>query len=172
MNCGDLSVITDIFHLKRLSLSYAAQEDRVQCSAVDSADSSLKLWLTARLLNRLVPHLVGHPAASDPESAKLASPTNSIAADGNESAPVICEPGGIEVLVAEIELQFQDEGVCLTFNAAGRGERASLALFGTRLHMFTRGLQHCFERAGWPLEPFHTSTGHYASSSHEAATIH
>ena len=172
MKCGDLSVVTDILHLERLSLSYAEHEDRVQCSALDAEGSSVKLWLTARLLNRLVPHLVRHRVASGNEPAILASPTNSTAADGSELAPVICEPGCIEVLVAEIELQFQDEGVCLMFKEAGRCERASLALSGTQLQTFNRGLQHCFESAGWPLEPFSTNAGNNANSSYETATIH
>jgi len=157
--------------LTRLSLVYATDEDRVQLSGVDSEGTSLKLWLTARLVNLLVPQLVRHRAAFDTRFP-APCPTVSTSAEAQESAPIICEPGCREALVTEIELQFRDTGVLLIFKESFHGALASLALSGLELLRFNQGLQHCFEQAGWPLEPFYTDAGKFADGLYEVATIH
>ena len=157
--------------MTRLSLVYATDEDRVQLSGVDSEGTSLKLWLTARLVNLLVPQLVRHRAALDTRFP-APCPTVSTSAEAQESAPIICEPGCREALVTEIELQFRDTGVLLIFKESFHGALASLALSGLELLRFNQGLQHCFEQAGWPLEPFYTDAGKFADGLYEVATIH
>ena len=172
MGCDAQPVVVDNLNLTRLSLVYAIEEDRVQLSAVDSEGTSLKLWLTARLVNLLVPQLVRHRAALGTRFPAPACPTVSTSAEAQQSAPVICEPGCREALVTEIELQFRDTGVFLIFKESFHGALASLALFGLELLRFNQGLQRCFEQAGWPLEPFYTDAGKFADGSNEATTIH
>lgn len=158
--------------LTRLSLIYAIDEDRVQLSAADAEGTSIKLWLTARLANLLVPHLVRHRAALNTKFLARTCPTASTSAEAQEPTPVICEPGCREALVTEIELQFRDTGVCLIFKDSFHDASASLALFGVELLRFNQGLQRCFEQAGWPLKAFYTGAEKFADSSYEVATIH
>ena len=158
--------------MTRLSLLYAIEEDRVQLSAVDAEGASLQLWLTARLVNLAVPHLVRHQAALETKFPAPACATVSTSAEAQEPAPVICEPGCREVLVTEIELQFRDSGICMIFKENFHGALASLSLIGLELLRFNQGLQHCFEQAGWPLEAFYTNAGQFAGRSCDVATIH
>ena len=49
--------------LHRLTTDYVEEEDRIRVSGASANGDTVVLWLTQRLLNRLVPHLTAWLAA-------------------------------------------------------------------------------------------------------------
>lgn len=53
------AVSSDHAALQRITTEYRAQEDRLCLTGERANGDAVVLWLTQRLLNRLVPHLTG-----------------------------------------------------------------------------------------------------------------
>ena len=51
--------MTDVGALQRITTEYVEREDRIRLTGELTDGSAVVLWLTQRLVNRLVPHLVG-----------------------------------------------------------------------------------------------------------------
>jgi len=79
--------------LARVTLGYSTEQDRVRLNGVDVDGKSLILWLTARLLNRLVPHLVERQADMHFSSQSSGSAvTADVASVAEEVNNVKCTP--------------------------------------------------------------------------------
>ncbi|MDA0892723.1 MAG: hypothetical protein O3C15_10455 [Proteobacteria bacterium] len=146
--------------LTKISLSYSVEEDRIRMDSVSSTGDLLRLWFTARLLNRLVPHLVAKQLNFQAENR--ASDDTRLAhgpVDPSDSTNVICGPEHPEVLVAAIGLSVQGEQIVLTFK---RGDGEKQAVFGlslSSLAQWNEGLKRCYQQAEWPQDTFRVEQG-------------
>lgn len=167
------SMKSDIPSLTRVKLSYIVAEDRIQLSGLDNRGRILKLWLTAKLLNLLVPHLVRRQAEFELQSSTTDSygtRTNPVGED--QQLIESCEHAYAEALVSEIRLRSRQMCVCLIFKDGYRGICASFTLSVDTLAAWNRGLKKCFEQAGWPLESFLLAAENPALAPNKAVTIH
>lgn len=158
-------------NLARVTLSYIIEEDRVQLAGEDAQGNNVKLWLTARLLTRLVPHLVQQQVALGSDQSVAVEPDVSDNTAGDD-ASVRCESGCPEALVTEIDLRFMQEGLILVFKEGTRRARASFVVPATSLPRWNQGLQTCFEQAGWPQEIFVPENDSSVAEPTGAVTIH
>ena len=148
-------MVENVPNLTRLTVTYVHEEDRMQFSGVDNDGRSLKLWLTARLLNRLMPHLVRQQIVFEEVNLLDADGCpDTRTSQGDSLVPVDCEVSGREVLVTEVDLQVQAQSVRLIFKEAPCNACATFTLSSAALPELNRGLQHCFQQAGWPGEFF------------------
>ena len=135
--------------LVRVSVRYSPEEDRVLMNGLGAQGDRIKLWFTARLLQRVVAHMT--------TVVNLRSVDNRGDADhGNDEAHqgISSESCADEVLVRTIDVKSSGGRLEQIYKDGQELERASLNLSQTELALWLRGLEKCFERAGWPLSVF------------------
>lgn len=162
--------------LQRLTTEYIDVEDRIRLAGEADSGETVQLWLTQRLLLRLLPLLFrwldSHPAVSG-ETA----PTADSGADSRESdpartealqrfaqqgaqdslestTPVRAEQAMLEWLVHEVDIGRGRNGVSLVFKPAVNppaNDTITLALEARALRQWLVILYRHFRTAGWPL---------------------
>ena len=167
MKAGLESQETYAPRLTRVTLAYNLEEDRLQVTGEDEQGETSVFWLTARLLLRLVPHLVWQ------QDSLAETPEASANADrhANKEAAVRRSESSPEVLVTAVDVTTSSDHVTLTFKGARGTVRATFALSAPALKGWLQGVKHCFEQAGWPQTVFHKERD-AASSEGLAVTIH
>lgn len=158
--------------LAKISLRYDQEEDRIRLDGADSNGETLTLWLTARLLNRLVPYLIDEQLGvcfSEPSS--LAFTPESIDTTAERDTAVHCLPGSPEILVAAIDLKISENQKVLIFKDGRAMRRALFCLSANALQLWTDGLSRCYAQAQWSQEVFRYS-GDSELGATAAITIH
>ena len=157
-----------------MTLRYCFEQDRLYLSGENECGQTIKLWLTLRLLSKLVPNLLLrlHGENSVPSNMPDLSSDDSESKKHSDDTSVLCAPGSPEALVTSIVLEFATDHLILIFKDAASAELASLALSTDSLLIWTRGLQKCFETAGWPLAAFVPKGAESIVRTAEAVTIH
>lgn len=175
-------------NLGRVTTVYVDVEDRFRLGGEAQGGQVLVLWLTQRLLCRLVPHLVqwldkraplqagSRPVAAAAQVMHVFAQQSAVARLSPQ-APVETTAAGQDWLVQKVDVATAEETVCLTFRSPGEGaEKASVTMDATHLRQWL-GIVHAqWRRAGWPpdvwpqwmLEP---SAGLSGSGS-EGAVLH
>jgi hypothetical protein len=167
----------DMPSLARVTLSYVAAEDRIQLCGLDTKGRTIRLWLTARLLTALVPHVLQRQAEFEAQRASSVSDTADPypvpdAGWEDERAAVTGEHAFSEVLISEIDLRLHHTGLSMVFKGGLEGACASFTLSANALAIWSRGLKGCFEQAGWPTEVFGRVSNEPALAARTAVTIH
>ncbi|MGE4340747.1 MAG: hypothetical protein AB7E55_33065 [Pigmentiphaga sp.] len=158
--------------LRRLTTQYLDTEDRIRLTG-ESADGDVwVLWLTQRMLQRLLsplfswldttvakpPRTHDGPApvpATDDEAEQRHHQAQRAAVSGHTAQPpVTAPPDTREILVHSIDLSHFPRGVRLTFKAAGPGTPPTvrLSLPTQALRQWLRVLYQQYRKAGWPLQ--------------------
>lgn len=149
-------------NLQRITTEYDPSEDRVRLTGSSEEEEARVLWLTQRLLNRLVPHLCQRlekeaPQRPGGERSLRAQLEQSFAqqrarAALSGQAPVQAPANVSAWRVDAVDLKFEAGGVRLTFKGALQADLAvlQLPLFGLRQWL---GILHGqYRRAAWPLQ--------------------
>ena len=141
--------------LQRITSEYVAQEDRVRVSGECANGSTVVLWLTQRILNRLVPHLVGWldgKAGAEPVAQVVQEFAQHTArAQLSAQAPVrAASAGAHSVLVHAVDMGFNGAGVALKFKDQADKVVACLQLQATPLRQWINILHDQYRQAGWP----------------------
>ena len=104
------------FKLVTITLRYSVEQDRVRLDGADNDGKTLTFWLTARLLNRLIPHLIRRQADTRFSARNAVSTTiEESESSGKKVDTVRCEPGSPEVLVASVDVSTLEERLLLVF---------------------------------------------------------
>lgn len=167
----------DAVAVTRASLTYNQTEDRVSLTCAVNNYECVVLWLTARLANRLVPHLC-QVVAQLPDASSLnsdqevmdndaAAPAESLENDATAGAvscsapeaPVVAEAGSVAWLVTAIDLTNGPMFVQLSFRDDQGQAPVLLSLAHSQLAQWSDGLKRCFVRASWSLGCWKTTTG-------------
>ena len=152
--------------LVTVTLTYSVMEDRVRLDGIDSEGETLTLWLTARLLSRLIPYL--QQQQPEKRSMHQVSP-RSVAAASQKTDAVQCSAGSPEVLVVSVDVRSRTGSICLSFKDIDHYQRATFVLSAETFDCWSSGLKQCFKRAGWPQDVFER----YSTIAEEAAiTVH
>jgi len=141
--------------LANITLGYSLEEDRLRLDGLGASGETITLWLTARLMNRLVPELIKRQTDMQLLIKKLASTdTEGTDLSAAESNAVQCAPGSPEILVASVDVSTRDDQLLLVFKDSEKAQRGIFVMPLSALQRWNRGLQKCFEQAGWSQSVF------------------
>lgn len=150
--------------LKRFTTQYDPAEDRVCLTGADEQGQTLRLWLTQRLLNRLVPHLCEalekQVAASTTRgmSQPLRSHIKQSFAQQHARAALPLQRSVVPAAdapqwrVETLDIKRTSRGVRLSFNGTAEAEQAVLDLPTTALRQWLGIVFEQYRRAGWPVQ--------------------
>ena len=141
--------------LTTITFGYSVEQDRVRLDGVDADGNTLTLWLTARLLNRLVPHLIERQTNMQFSAKGSRSETTDEAElSGEQANSVQRTPDSPEMLVASVDVSTRDDQLLLVFKDSEKAQGGIFVMPLSALQQWNRGLQQCFEQAGWPQSVF------------------
>lgn len=150
--------------LQRITTQFVDAEDRIRLAGEDAAADAVVLWLTQRLLNRLVAHLCAwleqripvdtHRYAAAAQAEVIQSFAQQAALAALEPQPPVQSKGqqSSTWLVHSVDIASGDQGVMLTFKAAAVGSPcATLTLQDQPLRQWLNILHDQYQKAEWPL---------------------
>ncbi len=145
--------------LERITTQYIEAEDRIRLSGSTRDGHSQVLWLTQRLLSRLLPRLLdalqpSAPAtrlASQPPQDEWQSWLQAAARDSlQQQAPVPTDNAQAVWLVHAINLSLSSEAVRVAFCDETGQERAELTMNPTVLRQWLSIVYEGWRKAEWP----------------------
>ena len=142
-----------VYKVERVTTVYSVTEDRILLSAEVMCGGSHKLWLTLRLLQRLVPVLLrtcnageqGHSISMAEQVFKQEKAKGEL----TRQPSVRVDEHSPEFLVNEVSFSAA-EGITLIFKSPGADQHA-LYLAATPLRQWLGILCQHYESAGWPM---------------------
>lgn len=164
--------------LQKITTQYVDREDRIRLAGETVPEQAVVLWLTQRLLQRLVPPLCQWLEQHSPvPPGSVASATRAEVAQGfaqqaalaelQPQAPVVAEAAETAWLVTAVDVQLQADGVQLVFRsdavpgaAPSQGtpvptpasEAVSLHIQAQPLRQWLAIVHGQVCEAGWPLD--------------------
>ena len=174
MRCQSNLQAEATLELTKITLRYNPEEDRLDLSGQDAQGKTIRLWLTLRLLLRLIPHFLQRQAISQSSCSERSDYNDIDASSSGSSAEmeVHCGPETSEVLVKAVDLRAERDHLILTFKDNLAQKRAAIILSADALGELNLGLKRCFKEAEWPHAIFiHTLDVTYDVNS-EAVTMH
>ena len=141
--------------LQRITTEYVEVEDRVRLTGEIEAADTVVLWLTRRLLDRLVPHLAlwlerRHGDVPRPDLL-LSFAQQAAQGSVTPQAPVPAWSTSRQWLVQAIDLQPGEEELRLVFKSA-EGESASMGFAATPLRQWLGIVHQAYLAAQWPRD--------------------
>jgi hypothetical protein len=137
--------------LQRLTTQYVDTEDRIRLAG-ENADGAVQVvWLTQRLLGRLVPAVCQHLAPGNDQHAELISSFRQQAAQAGlaPQAPVHAPAEATQAPILRVDLTPTQEGLYLVFHGE-HGEQASIVLPELVLRQWLVILRDQYRLAEWP----------------------
>ena len=152
--------------LQRITTEYVDSEDRIRLCGESAPNQTVVLWLTQRLLNRLVPHVLGWleqqtgasggVGADDVRAAAVNGFAQQAAVASMEhQSPVPAHTAQSEWLVHSVDVTVNPEVVRLTFKGQTRSDpsaqtlEASVTMQTRPLRQWLSILHEQCRRAGW-----------------------
>lgn len=142
--------------LHRITTDYDEAEDRIKLVGQYRPDKLAVIWLTQRLLRRLVPVLLERLQTAQPVGQSIAASVvqefaQQAARAQMQPLPSLQAPADAEAwLVKSIDIGNRQNGLQLVFKGAN-GEQATLKLEGQFLRHWLNILYDVCRKAGWPL---------------------
>ena len=149
-------------NIKRITSQYVVAEDRLRVAGVAEDGRALTLWLTQRLLNKLVATLCrglekhnGHSQNAGASQGLRSHVEQSFAqqramANFAYSAPVIAPVDSPQWRVDAADIAQGAGGVRLTFKGSEDSQRAELTLSAPDLRQWLTIVFSQYKRAEWP----------------------
>ena len=142
--------------LQRVTTEYVELEDRIRLKGALEDGGSLVLWLTRRMVERLLPHLVQW-LATQIQGSMDGELLQSFAQDAARAAitpqpPVVASEASRQSLVAVVDLQHNEQRMVLTFKDQEGGMQGQLALEATPLRQWLEIMQAGCLQAGWTMD--------------------
>ena len=140
--------------LQRIATDYHEEQDRLRLTGEDFQHTTTVLWLTQRLLGRMVPHLC-HWLEGQLGNAPLADVRQEMAQQQAQAqlapqVPVRADAQTPGTLVQSVDIQATSSGVVLVFKGAHAQVLASLRLQATPLRQWLAIVHAQFAQAQWP----------------------
>ena len=148
--------------LQRITSEYIEPEDRIRLVAITDAEKTLILWLTQRLLIRLITHFLGWLEKEAPEVARSSAIGNetksalqemaqqSAAAKLQEQSAVTANSDSAALLVKEIDIKMSEEVVLLVFKC-DEAWKAELSFTVQQLRQWLGMIHRLWRLAEWPV---------------------
>lgn len=160
--------------LQRLTTQFAAEEDRIRVSGEEVDGRIQVMWLSQRLLNRLVPALcdmLGRPQ-QDERVADMLNSFEQQAAQAQLTAqePVRPDAGSAAWLVTRVDLASTSQGTRLAFHGGG-GEQAAVVMPELGLRQWLSILRDQYQAAEWPLNAWPAWVGNDKVAAPDAGAM-
>jgi hypothetical protein len=165
--------------LIRLTTKYDVEQDRICISGEVKDGQAVVLWLTQRLLNRLVLHVSSKLELPEPTKVKPLSVQTQVqqsfaqqrarAQMPRQIPPVKPDERSPQWLVSKVDVKSGPDGVRLIFNGTDKNDQAAVGLPFTPLRQFLGILHDQYRLAGWATEMWPTWVGESALSSDQTA---
>jgi len=148
--------------LQRITSEYIESEDRIRLTAISNAEKTLILWLTQRLLIRLITHFLGWLEKDAPEIARSSAigqetksalqgmAQQSAATNLQEQPAVTANSNSAALLVKEIDIKMSEEAVLLVFKCDD-GQKAELSFTVQQLRQWLGMIHRLWRMAEWPV---------------------
>lgn len=151
----DLSMTDTIAILRRITTEYDEAEDRIRLVGECNAGTPVVLWLTQRLLQRLLPVMLERlhkPVGDDVLKAVVVQEFAQQAARARMTpqAPLRPSPETESWLVRTIDVASTKQGMRLTFKGKA-DENVGFMLEGQSLRQWLNIVYDLYRKAGWPL---------------------
>ena len=141
--------------LERITTEYIDLEDRIRLAGEVGNAAPVVIWLTQRLLQRLVPALLQWLERQDDDISRaevLQSFAQQAArAELTPQAPVQAVAGCAAWLAQSVDITRSEQLLSLTFRGAD-GEDATLNLAAKPLRQWLSIVHDTYLKAGWPLD--------------------
>lgn len=148
--------------LTRLTTIYDVEQDRIRISGEVKDGKKVVLWLTQRLLTRLVLHLSSKLEMPDPNKVKPLSVQTQVqqsfaqqharAQMPRQLSPVKPDENSPEWLVKKVDIKSGVDGLRLIFTGANQDDQASLGMSFTPLRQWVGILHDQYRLAGWSTD--------------------
>ena len=148
--------------LQRITSEYIKSEDRIRLTAINEAEETIILWITQRLLIRLIAHFLGWLEKEAPEVARSSAIGNetksalqgmaqqSAAAKLPEQSAVTANSDSAALLVKEIDIKMSEEVVLLVFKC-DEAWKAELSFTVQQLRQWLGMIHRLWRLAEWPV---------------------
>jgi hypothetical protein len=148
--------------LQRITSEYIESEDRIRLTATTGARETLILWITQRLLIRLIGHFLkwldkeapevarSSAVGSEAKSALQGMAQQSAAAKLQEQSAVTANPDSAALLVKEIDIKMSEAVVLLVFKCDD-GRKAELSFTIQQLRQWLGMIHQLWRQAEWPV---------------------
>ena len=148
--------------LQRITSEYIESEDRIRLTTISDAEETLILWLTQRLLIRLIAHFLEWLEKEAPEVARSSVIGNetksalqemaqqSAAAKLQEQSAVTANSDSTASLVKEIDIKMSEEVVLLVFKYDD-DRKAELNFTIQQLRQWLGMIHKLWRQAEWPV---------------------
>ena len=134
----------------KMTLGYDEEEDRIYLDCLTPSQTQIRLWVTQRLMQRLVRHLecstVSHTLGNSRQDV-----STGIAASNHED-PVPAGLHGQSFLVSSVDVSTRDSDILLVWRGVSEDQSAAFSLPINSRGDWLRGVMLCFEKARWPVD--------------------
>ena len=134
----------------KMTLGYDEQEDRIYLDCLTPSQTQIRLWVTQRLMQRLVRHLKRSTISRTNGDLRQDVSTD-IAASSQEGSV----PAGLHresFLVSSVDVSARDHDILLVWRGAREDHAAAFSLPINSRGDWLRGVMLCFEKARWPID--------------------
>ena len=142
--------------LKRLTTQFVETEDRIRLAGEIDDAQTVALWLTQRLINRLIPHALAWLATQTVTQTRpdvlQGFAQQAAVASLTPQAPVVTPMDYEAWLVMSIDLKKTPEVLQLTFKGRTEAQIARLTLENTALRQWLGIVCGQYRNAQWPMD--------------------
>ena len=150
-----------MYRLKKVTAEFIETEDRIRLSALTADDKTLALWLTQRLLSRLITHLANwlekKPAdlskALDSESNPQPEPHGPVKKSDSAPLPdqtsVKTKKSDESILITEVDVKFGDNGIALILKSE-KETNTEISFTLSEARQWVSMLHSLWHKAEWP----------------------
>ena len=148
--------------LQRITSEYIESEDRIRLIAISDAEETIILWITQRLLIRLIAHFLGWLEKEAPEVSRSSAigtgaksalqgmaQQSAVANLQNQSAVTATSESAL-LLVKEIDIKTSEEAVLLVFKCDD-DQTAELSFTVQQLRQWLGMIHRLWQQAEWPV---------------------
>ena len=148
--------------LQRITSEYIESEDRIRLTAISDAEEIIILWITQRLLIRLVAHFLGWLEKEAPKVSRSSAvdtgakstlqgmaQQSAVANLQNQSAVTATSESAI-LLVKEIDIKMSEEAAVLVFKYDD-DQKAELSFTIQQLRQWLGMIHRLWRLAEWPV---------------------
>lgn len=140
--------------LQRITTDYVDLEDRIRLSGEMESAATVVVWLTQRLLERLLPVLLLwlEQQSADTAHAEMLHDFAQQAAEAGltPQIPVRADVSSTAWLALSVDIAQSDQAVSLTLRGSD-GQDVNLTLVANPLRQWLAILHDAYCKAGWPL---------------------
>ena len=145
----------------KATVAYEEREDRIKVLGKSMEGGTVVLWLTQRLLGKLIPHLAGRllDTISDDDSRSL----EAVNARGAAKLDPVEEDRLVLTLVVDaVDITDSESLTIMQFRGETRSAGLSavrLALNAAQLSSWLQALRACYQKASWSQDCWHLPMG-------------